>query len=99
MLVSKTHYSVLATGLASLVFAADSFRDPAPPGVQQLEATQAPAAKPNPDVRFHSKPKPLLAGAVTHDWKSFLGPTHDGVSTETKLLHDWPAGGPKLVWE
>lgn len=55
--------------------------------------------QPNPDVTFHSKPKPLPAGAVTHDWKSFLGPTHDGMSTETKLLHNFGKGGPTLVWE
>ncbi len=46
-----------------------------------------------------SKLKPLPAGAVTHDWKTFLGPTGNGVSTETKLLREWPASGPNLVWE
>jgi len=60
---------------------------------------QAAAAKPNPDVRFHSKPKPLPQGAVTHDWKSFLGPSHNGTSTETRLLREWPKAGPALVWE
>ena len=37
-------------------------------------------------VRQGTPPKPLPAGAVTHDWKSFLGPTHNAMSTETKLL-------------
>jgi outer membrane protein assembly factor BamB len=41
-------------------------------------------------------PKPLAPGAVTHDWPSFLGPTHDAVSTETKLSRTLP---PPLVWE
>src|SRR5258706_8314452 len=41
-------------------------------------------------------PKPLAPGAVTHDWASFLGPTHNGVSTETKLSRTMP---PPLVWE
>ena len=59
----------------------------------------APSPAPHPGVRFHSKPKPLPGGAVTHDWTSFLGPTHNGVSTETRLLKDWPDGGPPLVWE
>ena len=36
---------------------------------------------------------------MTHDWTSFLGPTHNGMSTETKLSHTFPKGGPKLVWE
>jgi outer membrane protein assembly factor BamB len=42
------------------------------------------------------KPKPLPAGAVTHDWPSFLGPSHNGMSTETKLTRTLP---PSLVWE
>src|SRR5215510_5739578 len=50
-------------------------------------------------TRLVTKPKPLPAGAVTHDWTSFLGPTHNAMSTETRLLHKWPAAGPKLVWE
>lgn len=33
------------------------------------------------------------------DWPHFLGPTHNAVSTETKLLHEWPPGGPKVLWE
>ena len=43
-----------------------------------------------------TKPKALSAGAVTHDWTSFLGPTHNAVSTETKLSRMLP---PPLVWE
>ena len=58
-----------------------------------------PAAQPNPDVTVHARPKPLPDGAVTHDWTSFLGPTHNAVSTETKLLKTWPQGGPVLLWE
>ena len=46
--------------------------------------------------RVLQKPKPLPAGAVTHDWVSFLGPSHNGVSTETKLSRALP---PPLVWE
>ncbi|MCZ6683839.1 MAG: PQQ-like beta-propeller repeat protein [Planctomycetota bacterium] len=59
------------------------------------------AAEPGADaeVVFHRPPKPLASGVVTHDWTSFLGPTHDGICPETKLLKSWPAGGPALVWE
>ena len=32
----------------------------------------------------------------THDWASFLGPSHNAVSTETKLSRTLP---PPLVWE
>ncbi len=65
-----------------------------------LLAQQAPP-KPsaNPAVTFHKKPKPLPAGAVTNDWKSFLGPTSNGYSTETKLAKSFPASGPPIVWE
>ncbi len=47
-------------------------------------------------TRVRTKPKPLPAGAVTHDWTSFLGPTHNAVSTETRLSRALP---PPLVWE
>jgi outer membrane protein assembly factor BamB len=47
-------------------------------------------------ARVVGKPKPLPAGAATHDWTSFLGPTHNAVSTETKLSRKLPA---PLVWE
>ena len=74
-------------------------RDPAPPILNSLPAIPIPAAERNPDVKFHAKPKPLPPGAVTHDWPSFLGPTHNAMSTETKLAHTWPKTGPPLVWE
>lgn len=47
-------------------------------------------------TRLHRKPKPLPPGAVTHDWTSFLGPSHNAVSTETRLSRTLP---PPLVWE
>src|SRR5688572_30783977 len=36
--------------------------------------------------------------AVADDWPQWRGPKRDGVSTETGLLKDWPAEGPKQVW-
>lgn len=33
------------------------------------------------------------------DWPQWRGPNRDGVSTETGLLTEWPAGGPRLVWK
>src|SRR4051794_17826100 len=51
--------------------------DPAPPVLQKLPNMGPPAPEPHPDVQFHNQPKPLPIGAVTHDWKSFLGPTHN----------------------
>ncbi|MEO8027926.1 MAG: hypothetical protein ABI823_15685, partial [Bryobacteraceae bacterium] len=42
------------------------------------------------------KPKPLARDAKTGDWPSFLGPSHDANSAETKLSRKLP---PPLVWE
>ena len=47
-------------------------------------------------TRFVSKARPLARDAVTHDWTAFLGPTHNAVSTETRLSRKSP---PSLVWE
>jgi outer membrane protein assembly factor BamB len=47
-------------------------------------------------TRVHAKPKPLRPDAVTHQWPSFLGPTHNAISTETRLSRTLP---PPLVWE
>ena len=55
--------------------------------------------QPNPDVTFHAPSKPLPPGAVTQDWTSFLGPSHDYRSTETKLSTTFGEKGPPLVWE
>lgn len=75
-----------------------TFRDPAPPAVAK-DSGAAPKPAAHPNVRFHKKPKPLPAGAVTHDWTSFLGPTHNGMSTETKIAKTFPRSGPPMVWE
>lgn len=42
----------------------------------------------------------LLAGiALAADWPQFRGPNRDGISRETGLLKNWPAGGPKVLWK
>ena len=33
------------------------------------------------------------------DWPGWRGPNRDGKSPDTGLLKQWPAGGPKLLWE
>lgn len=48
---------------------------------------------------FHAAPTPLPQGAVTNDWPSLLGPTHNQVSSETHLRKEFGAAGPTLVWE
>jgi outer membrane protein assembly factor BamB len=39
------------------------------------------------------------AVAPAADWPQFLGPNRDGVSAETWLRWQWPAGGPTRVWQ
>jgi outer membrane protein assembly factor BamB len=38
----------------------------------------------------------LLSGA---DWPQWRGPQRTGISPERGLLKEWPAGGPKLLWQ
>lgn len=33
------------------------------------------------------------------DWPQWRGPERDGNSNETGLLKQWPAGGPRLLWQ
>ena len=33
------------------------------------------------------------------DWPQWRGPHHDGISSETGLLKQWPTEGPKLLWK
>lgn len=37
--------------------------------------------------------------ASASDWPQWRGPERNGVSSETGLLKQWPAGGPKLLWQ
>jgi len=37
--------------------------------------------------------------ASTYDWPQWRGPERNGISKERGLLKEWPAGGPKLLWQ
>jgi len=37
--------------------------------------------------------------AAAADWPQWRGPERTGISQETGLLQEWPAGGPKLLWQ
>ncbi len=39
------------------------------------------------------------SAALAADWPTWRGPKRDGLSTETGLLTEWPAGGPPLAWK
>src|SRR5215831_13782104 len=36
--------------------------------------------------------------SLKDNWPQWRGPNRNGVSTETGLLKDWPAEGPRLLW-
>jgi len=38
-------------------------------------------------------------GASTSDWPQWRGPGRNGISQESGLLKQWPAEGPKLLWQ
>jgi outer membrane protein assembly factor BamB len=40
----------------------------------------------------------LGVAAAGGDWPQWRGPNRDGVSMETGLLKQWPAGGPPVAW-
>ncbi len=75
------------------------FSDPAPPTPATLPSIDSPLPSAQPELTFHAPPKPLPPGAVTQDWPCFLGPNHNAISDETKLLKSFPKAGPALVWE
>jgi outer membrane protein assembly factor BamB len=37
--------------------------------------------------------------AFADDWPQWRGPNRDGISKESGLLKQWPAEGPKLLWQ
>ena len=41
----------------------------------------------------------ITTAAAPGDWPTWRGPKRDGLSTETGLLKQWPAGGPPLAWK
>lgn len=43
-------------------------------------------------------PEATIALPGPNDWPHWRGPSRDDVSKETRLLKQWPEGGPKLLW-
>lgn len=41
----------------------------------------------------------LTRGLEAADWPQWRGPERNGISEETGLLKEWPAAGPKLLWQ
>src|SRR5207247_2555831 len=38
-------------------------------------------------------------GTESKEWNQYRGPNRDGLSPDTGLLKQWPAGGPPLAWK
>ncbi len=58
----------------------------------------------NPAFRLCLVPFYMLLFARTsaisgEDWPWFLGPRHDGTSTEVDIQLKWPESGPKVLWK
>jgi outer membrane protein assembly factor BamB len=64
--------------------------------LQALFAQSTPRPPGDATARVHRAPRALAPDAVTHDWRTFLGPQHHPVSTETRLSRRLP---PPLIWE
>lgn len=86
-------------GLLVISSQVQAFVDPAPPEVHHLKPIIPSDAETQPDLTFYNAPKPLSPTAITSDWKTFLGPSHNGYSPETNLLKTFPENGPSKVWE
>src|SRR6185503_13118376 len=41
----------------------------------------------------------IVLPSSADDWPQWRGPKRDGVSKEAGLLKEWPAEGPKLLWQ
>ena len=41
----------------------------------------------------------VCANLSAADWPNFRGPNHNGISSETGWLTNWPADGPKQLWK
>ena len=97
--VLRTALLVVAIMVPATAAPPPAFKDPKPPSVRPVPKRPAATARAYDRVTFHAAPKPLARGAITHDWPCFMGPSHNGVSTETPLLKTWPKDGPTLIWE
>ena len=46
-----------------------------------------------------SQPQPQLIASPAPGWPQWRGPRRDGICDEVGLLEEWPADGPRLVWQ
>ena len=66
--------------------------------------TQPTISTPTPEP---TSPRPVIPAGPQlpqppqdpNDWPTFLGPNHNGTTTQTNLLKVWPEDGPPKLWE
>lgn len=92
-------HSNACSGFATTEVSQKKISDPAPPRIYTPKSIVPLVPKSYPEVTFHRAPASLVPDAMSHDWESFLGPTHNAISSETKLVKSWPTTGPPLIWE
>jgi outer membrane protein assembly factor BamB len=67
----------------------------------KFQAEGAAAASVTTPQAEKPQPKDIPAQKIstsTDAWPEFHGPNRDSICTETSLLKEWPADGPKLLW-
>src|SRR5262249_17158702 len=65
---------------------------PSKPAVAVTSLTETSAAAPHDITDLGTR-------RFGSDWPRFLGPTGNGVSTETGIIKPWPAGGLRELWQ
>lgn len=66
--------------------------------VTALTSTICAETKPKPLLPPRKAPAVASAPSKAGDWPMFRGADRSDISTETGLLKQWPASGPKKVW-
>ncbi len=74
-----------------------------------LETVRTPSAAKSPPTQdpikaeasapFAHRELPPPTALTAEDWPQYRGQRRDGYSLSTGLMHDWPIGGPRLVWQ
>ena len=66
--------------------------------LRQIDPERFTVKESGPKARYESPQTGTKADATTTDWPQFHGPMRDSICREKGLLHEWPEGGPKLLW-
>ena len=79
-----------ADRLAAASGSSGSSREPGFEASPPRVASTTPRVEPSP---------PRVSTTTQADWPGWRGPNRDGKSPDRGLLKEWPAGGPRLIWQ